>query len=79
LNIAFFEHRNSDNICAVKWQQESTNSLTIATADFGDEYQTKYDVLHTVGYGKAQEMAGWIIEELEKHWDGESINISEKE
>lgn len=68
LNIAFFEHRNSDNICAVKWQQESINTLTINDAKFGDVYKDKYDVSHCVGYGKAYEMAKWIIDELTKHW-----------
>lgn len=68
INIAFFEHRNSDAICAVKWKQLSINSLTIANADFGDIYKDKYDVSHSVGYGKAKEMAEWIIEELTSHW-----------
>lgn len=68
LNIAFFEHRNSDEICAVKWQQESMNTLTIDTAKFGDVYKNKYDTSHSVGYGKAYEMAEWIIGELTNHW-----------
>ena len=68
LNIAFFEHRNSDKICAVKWQQESTNALTIDNAKFGDVYKDKYDTSHSVGYGKAYEMAEWIVGELTKHW-----------
>ena len=33
LNIAFFEHRNCDNICAVKWEQNSINSITINDAE----------------------------------------------
>ena len=68
LNIAFFEHRNSDVICAVKWQQGSVNALTIDNAEFADVYKDKYDVSHTAGYGKACEMAEWIITELRNHW-----------
>lgn len=68
LNIAFFEHRNSDSICAIKWQQESINTLTIDNAKFGDVYKDKYDTSHSVEYGKAYEMAEWIIKELTEHW-----------
>jgi len=68
LNIAFFEHRNSDSICAVKWQQESMNTLTINNAEFGDVYKDKYDTSHSVDCGKAYEMAEWIIEQFKEHW-----------
>lgn len=68
LNIAFFEHRNSDSICAVKWQQESRSTLTIDNAEFGDVYKDKYDTSHSVSYGKPSEMAEWIIEQFKEHW-----------
>ena len=68
LNIAFFEHRNSDSICSIKWKQESINTLTIDNAKFGDVYKDKYDTSHSVEYGKAYEMAEWIIKELTEHW-----------
>ena len=64
LNIAFFEHRNSDDICAVMWEQFTINSPTIDSAKFGDIYADKWDVSHTVGYGEYQEMANWIYGEL---------------
>lgn len=70
LNVAFFEHRNSDNICAIKWEQWTTNAPTIDTAKFGGKvYNDKYDVSHDVGPGKADEMAQWIHDELTKFWD----------
>ena len=69
INIAFFEHRNSDNICAVKWEQNTLNAPTIDTAKFGNIYKDKYDVSHEVGYGKAQEMAEWIYEQLATFWN----------
>ena len=70
INIAFFEHRNSDQICAVKWKQCSTNSLTIETADFGGEvYKDKWDTSFGVGYGEITKMAEWIEEQLEEFWE----------
>ena len=68
INIAFFEHRNSDSICAVMWGQNSTNSPTIETAVFGNTYKDKYDVSHDVRYGEALEMSDWIFEQLTAFW-----------
>lgn len=68
LNIAFFEHRNSDEICAIAWEQSTINPPTIETAKFGNVYKDKYDVSHSVGYGNAADMAAWIMERLEAHW-----------
>ena len=31
-------------------------------------YKDKYDISYSVGYGKAYEMAEWIIEQLKEHW-----------
>jgi hypothetical protein len=69
INIAFFEHRNSDDICAVKWEQISMNSLTIDSAEFGDVYTTKHDVSHSVSWGEVKRMSDWIGNELEKFWE----------
>lgn len=68
INIAFFEHRNSDSICAVKWDQVTTNAPTIDTAKFGNIYKDKYDVSFQVGYGEVTKMADWIIKELTDFW-----------
>lgn len=68
LNIAFFEHRNSDNICAIEWVQSTLNPPTIDTAEFGNTYKNKYDFSHSVGYGEAADMAGWIMDRLNAHW-----------
>jgi len=72
INIAFFEHRNSDNICAIKWEQITTNAPTIDTAEFGDVYKDKYDVSHSVGYGEIPSMSEWITNELEEFWENNS-------
>ena len=67
LNIAFFEHRNSDDICAVKWCQKLLNSPTIDTAVFGDVYKTKWDVSFSVSYREIYEMAQWIKGEVDAY------------
>ena len=70
LNIAFFEHRNSDTICAVRWEQKSFNSIcSIDLAEFPEgQYESKYDVSHQVSPGQAMEMADWIWKELVDFW-----------
>lgn len=70
INIAFFEHRNSDSICAVVWEQYSVNSITIDTANFGDGiYKDKYDVSHSSGYGDIVGMSDFIIVTLTNFWN----------
>lgn len=68
LNIIFFEHRNSDSICAVKWEQKSINALNIDSAKFGDVYQDKYDTSFTVNCYEAKKMADWIKKQLVDFW-----------
>ena len=68
INIAFFEHRNTDGICAVVWKQRTLNPPTIETAEFGDTYKDKHDVSHSVGFGEAQALADWIETQLEDFW-----------
>lgn len=74
INIAFFEHRNSDSICAIEWEQltVSGNPPTIESMDTGGTvYKTKYDVSHSVAYGQAAEMADWIYARLTAFWGDE--------
>lgn len=68
INIAFFEHRNSDQIHAIKWEQKSINPITIETAEFGDIYKNKYDTSFSVDYGCITEMADWIKKQLTYFW-----------
>lgn len=76
LNIAFFEHRNSDEICAIKWEQFTVNAPTIDTAEFGDVYKDKYDVSHRVPREKIGAMADWIWEQLETFWKAKATQPS---
>jgi hypothetical protein len=69
LNIAFFEHRNSDSICAVRWEQTTTNPPTIDTMPTDNKfYKSKWDVSHSVGYGEPAKMAEWVLQELQQFW-----------
>lgn len=68
LNIAFFEHRNSDSIHSVRWEQITLNSPTIDTAEFGNVYKSKYDTSYSVDYNGHYEMAEWINRELNDFW-----------
>ena len=79
LHIAWFEHRNSDSIHAIKWEQNAlTNSPTIDTAKFGDQvYSDKYDTSFSVGYGEILTMAQWIKSELET-WHEEKKELEEE-
>ena len=69
LNIIFFEHRNSDRIHAVKWKQNSMNSINIDTAKFGDVYKDKYDTSFAVDPGQVSEMCEWICQEFSYFWE----------
>ena len=75
LNIAFFEHRNSDKICALKWEQKTINTPTIDNAKFENNYlNDKYDVSFSVSFGQILEMSKWIEEQFENFWEETSTN-----
>lgn len=70
LNIAFFEHRNSNDICCIKWLQYSINSLSIDTMDTkGEVYNTKWDVSKSFNYDGIIECANWIAGEFRQFWN----------
>lgn len=74
LNIAFFEHRNSDNVCAVEWEQVTMNPPTIDTADFPPGvYATKYDVTASFTPEKIWQAADWVYTRLCEWWAETSI------
>lgn len=69
LNIAFFEHRNSDSIHAVKWQQITTNSPTIENMDCPEYLKNKFDTSYCVDFGCFLEIARWIKNQLVSFWE----------
>lgn len=72
LNIAFFEHRKSDSICAVKWGEMTLNSPNIDTAKMGKYVDDEWAVDHTESYGRVTEMAEWIEQTLTDFWNADS-------
>lgn len=73
LNIAFFEHRNSDQICAVKFEFTGINPPTIKDIpDTHPYYESKYNYDKDVSYGQFVEMSKWIMTEFENWWEKNS-------
>jgi hypothetical protein len=68
INIAFFEHRNSDSICTVEWEQNTMNAPTIDTAEFGNIYKDKYDTSASFSYGEVVAAGDWILDRLDSFW-----------
>jgi hypothetical protein len=67
LNIAVFEHRNSDSICALMWQGRTFNPPTLADVP-EDVYKDKWDISHQMAYGEAAAMAQWIYNRCNDFW-----------
>jgi hypothetical protein len=69
INIAFFEHRNSDHICAVMFEFNGINPPSFD--DIPEEhpyYHSKYNYDHAVSYGEIVKMVDWIIDKLNEWW-----------
>jgi hypothetical protein len=67
LNIAVYEHRNSDSISAVRWQGNTFNPPTLADIPEGT-YQNKWDTAHDVAWGQAHLMAKWVYDQFDEFW-----------
>lgn len=67
LNIAFFQHRSSDSIYAVKWMQWETNPITIDNAEFTETYDG-YNASFVVKQGEILKMAEWVHNELVEYY-----------
>lgn len=69
VNIAFYEHRNTDDICAVEWEQKTVhgNPPTLDTMPDGT-MRDKWDITNCVPAGHAEAMAKWIFDRLTTFW-----------
>lgn len=78
-HIAFYEHRNSDSICAVAFEKGGLiNPPTIN--DIPKEhpfYESKWSYDFSVGCGEFIKMSDWIIDKLEEFWDSSSNKKTE--
>ena len=64
INIAFFQHRNSDDIHCVVWNQKTMNAPNIETSKMGDIYKNKDDTTFRVKCYKYAEMGDYIYDRL---------------
>ena len=67
INIAFFEHRNSDSICVLVFEAMTINPPTLDNIPEG-VYKDKYDLTKSFSYGQALEASDWIREQLVLFW-----------
>lgn len=67
LNIAVYEHRNSDSICALRWENTTFNPPILADIPEG-VYQNKWDTAMDFSYGEASNMANWVYEQFSDFW-----------
>lgn len=68
INIAFFEHRNSDEIHALVFMAKTYGEPPTMARVPEDVYRDKHDTTHRVSHGKAADMAEWIVEQLTAFW-----------
>jgi len=71
LNIAFFEHRNSDSLCGLVWEGITINPPTIedVTANKPEYATDKYATDVTFAHNKLVEFAAWIHAQMENWWE----------
>jgi hypothetical protein len=72
LNICWYEHRNSDNIAALRWIQNTINSPNITTMPEG-VLPDKWHSDKWVNHDQYQEMAEWIRDSIVEHSKQEVI------
>lgn len=66
INIAFYEHRNSDSIHAVLTNERTFNAPV--KDDILKVMTDKYDTTQSVSVGDAAALAEWIVEQLNEFW-----------
>lgn len=68
VNIAVFEHRNSDSICTIQWEDTgSINPPSLADIPEG-VYKDKWDTTADFEPGRADKAAEWIYDQLTEFW-----------
>lgn len=78
INIAFYEHRNSDGLHALVWTQNTINSPTLDTANFEFEgkevFATKYDTSFSESAHEYAAMAERIYKVLKTWYESDTNN-----
>lgn len=69
LNIVVYEHRNTDQICAIRWEK-NTYINPPNLNDLGEDvFPTSHSYTESWKYGEAHLAADWIYEEFNNYWD----------
>jgi len=66
LNIGFFGHGHTGDICAVKWEFID-KMLNIHTSN-RPRYKDKWDICYSVSSNFPSKMSDWIVWQLRYHW-----------
>ena len=79
LNIAVFEHRNSDDICAWAWFSRSQVNW-VSIADVPDHVAPdKWTHNKSVSYGEAGKMATWVVRQFVAQYGGIEAALARQE
>lgn len=66
INYAFYEHRNSDSICVIKWEGRINITGGVTPSDIPEEvFRTKYDVTKSFDYMDIRGAVCWFMAEIE--------------
>lgn len=71
LVILFFEHRNSDNIVIIHWDQKQGWFNPVTINDIPEDhpwFNSKYDYDKGFNYGEAEKAASYIYDLMENWW-----------
>jgi len=68
LNIAFYEHRNSDHIECARWEQITFNAPSLNTPEAADPQDYSYGWENSKSFGYPNKAAEWMFNEFEKFW-----------
>lgn len=67
-HYAFYEHRNSDNICIVRFEKpvikENAFTEEPTAEDVWNNMSDKFDTTAAFGYGEIERTADWIIDSM---------------
>jgi hypothetical protein len=67
INIAFYEHRNSDSIYVQVNRNETFNAPTLG--DITESMGNKWESAFSAGVGEVSKVAEFIVETLTEFWD----------
>lgn len=68
LNLCFYEHRNSDSLCAIKWRGQLPIDGGCRAEHIPTEvFPNKWSPTMEWGHGKLWEAAAWAVEEINAH------------